>query len=146
MSLSRRDRAAMLLALEGIRHDVRWMYGVAGTGVPLEVLAYGPGDLYAAVMDARVLLLAKDWRTATRLLRARLALALRVLLRASGTEESGAPGGYAIDACETCGGYGLRPGWYDDVDCVTCDGCGTREVPIRVRALWEMAPPHRGAP
>jgi hypothetical protein len=140
--VTRRDRAAFSLALECLR----WGSFASAIDV-LGALPGGEAAFLACDADGarsesddlgeRLLTL--------RLLRARLALALRVMLRASGTEESGEPGGYAWDGCECCGGSGLRPEWYDDVDCLRCDGHGLLPSPIRMRPLWEMAPPHGGA-
>ena len=126
--LSRRDVAAMELCLGRIRWlggmpDVRWPTASLEC---LEPLRYGD----AAARDVRR---AADRAVAQgtdrRLLRARLALLLRVLLRADRDEMYEHEPRYFHDCRDR-----FAEGW-------TTDRLGNWWRPIRVRPLWEDAPP-----
>ena len=152
MKLSRRDRAAMTLALECCRG--RWMavwsartalYHGTDPG-PLFDAEPGPAVRLASTIDR----IDRQFRTPdeARLLRARLALALRVLLRAD-REDYGPRVGRVVQpgTCITCGGAG--PLTYTTVRGEACSSvCASlarRILPrrsIAIRPLWESAPPH----
>jgi len=149
--LSRRDRAALRLALECVRWPGQWRdpgpwsaIGALGYGGEVsEELArvlclvdesFDPAAPAArsplrARCNARRLLRAR--LRARRLLRVRLALALRVLLRLDA-------GNLGPRACDLCG---LRYSWRVPHGvrciCVDCEGWIARRV--LVRPLWEQA-------
>jgi hypothetical protein len=75
-----------------------------------------------------------DRAVQSRLLRARLALALRVLLRAGAGDFGPAP----LHGCYACFGTGWNA--FSGVDCRRCGRTGFEGH--RVRPLWESAPPH----
>lgn len=93
-TLSRRDRAAMVLAYEALR--------LGHLGAAMDILGHGDEEAYRLRVVARSEF---DWvcfdrrERSYRLLRARLALLLRVLLRADA-------GDYGEVTCERCGNRG----------------------------------------
>ena len=143
MKLSRRDRAAMTLALECVRES--------RCGLNEASRALGIGDA-----DSRFLreAMGHNWYGhVDRVRRARLALALRVLLRCDrGRDDLGDFGprvGRVVQpgTCITCGGAG--PLTYTTVRGEACSSvCASlarRILPrrsIAIRPLWESAPPH----
>jgi hypothetical protein len=100
-------------------------------------------DLWLSAIDA--LRFMEKGPRRPRLARARLAIALRVLLRADAMEPDGAPGGYEWRTCGRCYGAGEVALVEHDDTCPRCDGMGLLPSPICVRPLWLDAPPHRGA-
>lgn len=121
-SLSRRDRIAMMFALECLRRqDVD--RGMAVTSA-LHVLSYG-GAESRKLKEAAV----PAWYETT--LRARLALALRVLLR---VDEHSACDKHT-SCCSSVGVYSPCP--YRLEDASDPDSSG---IPRRIHPLWEDAP------
>ena len=135
--MTRRDRAAMVLAYEWCRSSV-------AIPDPLyradQALRFG-GPMARSIFE-------NIRHTTTRLTRARLALLLRAMLRA--------PQDAYETVCGECGTaycrefYEDEPGakfmhaWFEHQDC-NCDGMTGDDPfsrPLRYRALWESAPPH----
>jgi hypothetical protein len=152
--MTRRDRAAMRLALEVLRAE----YGSAGLAA--DVLERGDDAAEAlgeAVEGQRNL--DHHYRccgggpvssaeSARRLLRARLALVLRAMLRAD-------KGDYGEIACTGCGdsdsyhrpGDGCRDCWIEHWQLtgqIISDNERPRYERVRIAPLWERAPAHDG--
>jgi len=128
VKLSRRDRAAMTLALECVRES--------RCGLNEASRALGIGDA-----DSRFLreAMGHNWYGhVDRVRRARLALALRVLLRADA-------GDFARRVvCPECGSR--LPDHYKGGERIVCDENDVERSAFRtcrVRPLWESAPEHR---
>jgi hypothetical protein len=139
--MTRRDRAALSLALEVLRAE----YGSAGLAA--DVLERGDdaaGALGEAVEGQRNL--DHHYRccgggpvssaSARRLLRARLALVLRAMLRADA-------GDYGPRMCRDCGGPYPRGVW-EPCRAGTEHWHGCRGVAAAYTPLWELAPAHDG--
>ena len=135
MTLSRRDRCAMALALECCRAD----------GDPADTLYYG-GPMATLLAEAHTecsLELHDPWMERmtdtreVRLLNARIALLLRAMLRAD-------RGDFGPWRCGECGGECERR----DDHCYRI-GEGELAIPMtptrRIRPIWEIAPAHGGA-
>lgn len=129
--MTRRDRATMSLALECLRDKDRYV------GDAIGILGEYGGDACEALGAATI------WTSmvSDRLMRARLALALRVLLRVDaggGHEWGGTHECWAeVSGSEMCmhpesNGWAWAPyqGW---------------RRPLRVRPLWESAPAHEAS-
>lgn len=113
LPMSRRDRAALVLAYECAR---RWRFAADSAVSARRALSMGEGAALDLLCDTNAISVRE---TGGRQLRARLALALRVLLR--------------VDR----GDFG-RTEW---VGChCACDGDRGGWVPAPVRPLWEQAP------
>jgi hypothetical protein len=131
MKLTRRDRAAMQLALEVLRNHRR--FPAVGLGQAADVLGYGPPRLEEWAAPAR-------WSNrsprSARLLRARLALYLRAVLRADA-------GHYVEWRCSVCGEEA-----YASARFCYRDGDGPNAIPMephrRITPLWERAAAHGG--
>lgn len=139
--MTRRDRYALALALECLRWHGHRRNAEGCIGCAQGALGYGErvaGVLLNAAYDAEREMWEDD--RAHRLLRARLALLLRVLLRADGLDAwSGAPGGYDMEGCEVCHWRGEVPGREHDEDCRFCGGYGWTLAPIHITPLWDLA-------
>jgi hypothetical protein len=127
--------------LTAVLHDLRTdiLEHVFAVGAPFEILDRGPHWLWHATEEARQDLLAEDWHTAMRLLRARLSLAIRAVLRA----DRGDVGPEAlVTECVTCGHRVM------ETDCASLvcavAGCGgyaeaVDVVRLRITPLWQRA-------
>lgn len=136
--LSRRDRAALVLAYECVRASVVRFRSVH-RGHAIWALRIGVETL--PILDAfTAALRAED---DTRLVTARLALLLRVLLRAAEEEallDHGGPGvGMEWTVCLRCDGTAAHP---EGRSCYECRGVGLIAYPLRYTPLWEHAKPH----
>ena len=150
LRLSRRDRAALTLALECLRAECpsrgdrsAWDYLDDARNV-LGIGSYAEG-MAGAVHDA--LYAAGPWRSA-RLLRARLALLLRALLRADAlereSEELGLSCAWTLRWCAVCDGCGESlPNYAIGEPVNVCPKRGGHPVARRARPLWESAPKTR---
>jgi hypothetical protein len=124
MTLARRDRAAMTLALECVRLFPRagiCDYGECAVEMAVEALDLGTSEQIDDIRGALPRFNRGGLRGDCRVMRARLALLLRALLR------SGA------------GDFGKREHEW----CEQCSGFHAWHAPIR--PLWESAPPHEVA-
>lgn len=150
--MTRRERAAMELALNGVRFDVRHdalpkTHEEAETDLCFvrPPLQYGLGRC-SGLSDA----MTKALRAGApgRLVRARLALYLRARLRAEGREEIG----FGRWVCAGCGSEDLRsiyeqvPRFVGDEWRPACRTCGGEQTDYtcRIAPLWELAPSHGG--
>lgn len=147
--MTRRERAAMVLALEVLRFDTAYQGHCddeATTDVHAACAAMREGArgrqssrrLYAivdaAIGVARTAYAADEGR----LLRARLAFYLRARLRAEGREEVG----FGRWACVDCGSGDLRHPWIEPGPrCRSCGGDGI-DYTCRITPLWQQAPAH----
>lgn len=142
MKLTRRERAAMELALAVLRHSALITTRTTDGGAEQLsqcaireagiALAVGFSGLTRPIVDTEA-----EWG---RLVRARLALYLRARLRAEGREEVG----FGRWACVDCGSDDLRHPWIEDGP--RCRSCGGNVIDYtcRVTPLWELAPSHGG--
>ena len=130
--LSRRDRAACLLALECLREMMSPVMSDACVRAAADVLESG-GEVSVYLIFASLPEAIPTYQRA-RLLRARLALYLRALLRAD-------RGDFGTRArCGWCNGTGCPA---EDPRCSCCEHCDNgaiRRAPWR--PLWELASPH----
>lgn len=134
--MTRRDRAAMVLAYEGLR--VRLDANEAAYRAQC-VLTFGDDAAYA-VSRAH----ADAWNAMRkgRVRRARLALLLRVLLRADAEPET--LGGRW--ACVECGSTRYAPAWFSGLGRSVCRDCTSGsgiDWTYRIRPLWELARRHK---
>lgn len=138
--MTRRDRLALQLALTHLRdadtdHGLTWAYCALTCGGELS-------ETITAALDA--VTRARD-PVDNRLLRARLALLLRVLLRAEEEESSATNGGAGVGCewttCVACGGCGELP----ERSCFPCKGHGLISHPVRVVPLWQQGARKAGA-
>lgn len=134
--LRRRDRAAMVLALECLRWYPRGPEASdalrdASDALRLPMWEVGPRTAIGAELYEAVRQTWQDDRSC-RLLRARLALLLRVLLRV----DAGDYGGSRPAECHACGGAITVFG--DGAPCDVCGGLGDLRT-SHIRPLWEAA-------
>lgn len=145
LRLTRRDRAALTLALECLRAKV----GPFGDHAYYHVNnAAGALDLGRAVSDQlRDVILdmerddAADWR----LLRARIALALRAILRADAIERDDWWPRYEMRTRVVCAGCGdILPAYaHGEKTSAACPRTGRVETARNAIPLWEQAPATR---
>lgn len=129
MTLSRRDRAALTLALVTLRSAQDRTDVAAGVGALLM------GDPDSAAVGGLLLPIVNGPIEGVRLLRARLALLLRAVLRADAGDY-----GNADAFCEPCDGKG-RMDWPREEYGAICSWCGGQTPRSRQqRPLWESAP------
>ena len=134
MTLSRRDRAAMSLALECLREWARPVMACAAVRAAAEVLFEG-GDCANAIVCS---LPEIPMYQRSRLLRARLALYLRAMLRAD-------RGDFGPYACPRCGCDDYEP-----TSGGRCPDCRAHNVRVylaarRITPLWEREAADREA-
>lgn len=150
MKLTRRERAAMELALAALRHSALITTRTTDGGAEQLsqcaireagiALAVGFSGLARPIVDTEA-----EWG---RVIRARLALYLRARLRAEGRGEIG----FGRWVCAGCGSEDLRsiyeqaPRFVGDEWRPACRTCGGEQTDYtcRVTPLWELAPSHGG--
>lgn len=137
--LTRRDRAACVLAYECLRSPhwtttrSRPLDADHRVGAAIVCLQQSSRGLWRHVKH--------EWTKIDndpRILRARLALALRALLRADADDYGGRW------ACTVCGSKNYTHALFTGRMVSRCNDCGEYGAPdwtIRIRPLWEMAPP-----
>lgn len=140
--LTRRDRAALTLALECLRDNDRGYATMVCVRQAMEIMEHGSYPLHRDLGRY----VAVGYKAAhggggvsPRILRARLALALRVLLRADIDDC------YLSEwICMDCGSGNHSQNFNAPLGCCICHDCGGESIVERphhrITPLWEMAP------